>query len=162
MTDKSVNRKIGDRSLPEDVKAEIKQLRYRLDLNQREFGELVGVPPNVVSEWEKGRYAPSATALIAIGHIDAEKSGCWYQRAGAKYAERLKKVCPSNAGSPAEQGIDKDLLTYVIEALHAELSIRGREVSSGTFAEIAVLFYDLCHEAGQRDSSLAGRLLKIA
>lgn len=54
----------GNRWQPEFVR----QLRVRLQLNQTDFGERVGVERQTVSEWEKGKARPS---LLNAALLDA-------------------------------------------------------------------------------------------
>jgi transcriptional regulator with XRE-family HTH domain len=46
--------------------AEVRRVRTRLGLTQREFAERVGVIPNTVARWERDEAAIGSTAAILI------------------------------------------------------------------------------------------------
>ncbi|PEN04628.1 hypothetical protein CRI93_14890 [Longimonas halophila] len=46
--------------------SEIRALRKRVDLNQTDFGEVLGVAQMTVSDWENGATRPSQTHLAAM------------------------------------------------------------------------------------------------
>jgi DNA-binding transcriptional regulator YiaG len=45
---------------------EVRQVRKRLRLTQREFAGRVGVNPNTVARWERGELTVGSTAAILI------------------------------------------------------------------------------------------------
>lgn len=55
-----------------DVSEEIKDIRDRLELSQKDFAELLNISLRTLQEWEQGRKSPKGPALsllnIAIKH----------------------------------------------------------------------------------------------
>jgi transcriptional regulator with XRE-family HTH domain len=49
--------------------ATLKELRERKFLTQKELGELIGVHPTMVSEWERGLYRPSLRNLKKLCQV---------------------------------------------------------------------------------------------
>ncbi len=171
MTETTVKRKIGSRIEPDSIPARIKALRERLQIDQTVLAQHIGVKPTSISEWESGKYRPSAMALMAIGRLDFNNEMWWYDQAGPEYADRLKTVRmfeeqQAKRRKPDEPGAspawDPDLLTFVIETMDAELKKRRKTLPVGKYAELIVLVYEYCHKLGQRDSDIVAKLLKIA
>jgi transcriptional regulator with XRE-family HTH domain len=53
---------------------QIEKLRYKLGMNQTDFGELFGRTAMSVSRWERGTNLPSSRELIRLGLL-AEEAG---------------------------------------------------------------------------------------
>lgn len=53
--------------------AKIKQLRLKLKMNTKQFGDAVGVSSRTVEDWEQGRRMPSKSAQILLARLDAER-----------------------------------------------------------------------------------------
>ena len=49
---------------------QIKELRYRTGMTQREFADLMGVSASTVSKWETGAHPPTRDRRIALTMID--------------------------------------------------------------------------------------------
>lgn len=80
---KNIGSQLGGVSLGEQIKA------FRRDIlgaDQKAFARLLGVSQAIVSQWESGRYMPSAMALMAIGRIDSVNKRFWFEKAGHEYA----------------------------------------------------------------------------
>jgi transcriptional regulator with XRE-family HTH domain len=140
--------------------------KEKLRLDQRTFAGLVGISQSVLSKWERGEYRPPPLALMKIGDISVDDKHWWYEQAGPEFAARLKAAEEESSSTeyvPSAGGtLNRDLLVYVIEALDLELKKRKRQLPIQKYAELVVLFYEFCQESGRRDSSIVGRLLKIA
>ncbi len=171
MTDSNVKKNFGDRSVPDSIPARIKALRERLGMDQTVLAQHIGVKPTSVSEWESGRYRPSAMALMAIGHLDFNNEMWWYEQAGPEYADRMRTVqlvkqaqAKRAAAADANSGPswDPELLRFVVETIDAELVKRRKKLPSPKYAELIVLIYEYCQKLGQRDTDIVLRLLKIA
>lgn len=52
---------------------EVRQVRKRLGLTQREFAARVGVTPNAVAKWESGHFTVGKTAAILIRLLDPRR-----------------------------------------------------------------------------------------
>ena len=62
--------------MPEPVPpAAVKEIRKRLDLNQRDFARLLAVSPGTVGSWETGKRIPSALHWRLLGTISLCISG---------------------------------------------------------------------------------------
>ena len=172
VTDISVKEKIGSRITPDSIPARIRALRQRLGMDQTVLAQHIGVKPTSVSEWESGKYRPSAMALVAIGHLDLNNEMWWFEQAGPEYADRLKTVqlvedAQAKRRKLGESGAspppwDPELLTFVIETMDAELTKRRKTLPIGKYAELIILVYEYCHKLGKRDSDIVAKLLKIA
>jgi len=51
-------------------KIEIKHLRKKLRMSTKQFGDICGVSPRTVEEWEQGRRCPSKSAQILLTRIN--------------------------------------------------------------------------------------------
>lgn len=54
--------------------SDIKLLRKRLDLTQKEFGDKLGVHSVTVTRWERGSFEPSALAYEKLNRLLKESS----------------------------------------------------------------------------------------
>lgn len=52
-----------------DIPVIIKETRFRLGLNQTEFGSLVGVTAQTIKNWESGRSFPNKNQFEIIGQL---------------------------------------------------------------------------------------------
>lgn len=57
---------------------------------------------------------------------------------------------------------DREVMAFAIETVDAELKKRGRKLSIHKYAQMIIVFYELCHETKSRDPEMVARLLKIA
>ena len=71
------------------------ELRQRLNLSQRDFGQRLHSSAMGVSRWERGNQEPSAGSYIELGNL-AGTPACWYfwGRAGLR-TEDLMRVMPN-------------------------------------------------------------------
>ena len=74
--------------------ANIYELRRRMDLSQRAFGQQLQLSAMAISRWERGALEPTAQGYIGLGNL-AGDPGCWYfwSRAGLSN-EDLMRVMP--------------------------------------------------------------------
>lgn len=72
---------------PEDIRT----IRKRLNLNQTEFGKLLGVSKNAVAFWESGRSNISTTAEILLSYIVKEREQPHYND-NISTAELIKTI----------------------------------------------------------------------
>ena len=85
-TDPSVKEIISNQS-NDSLGKRIRDLRtMRMQADQKSFARLLGVSQAIVSQWENGRYIPSAMALLAIGKLAGDDAPWWYEQAGEDYA----------------------------------------------------------------------------
>lgn len=52
-----------------DIKKRLRDIREDNDMTQRQLAALIGVPPQRVSEWEKGTYLPRLDILCKLANI---------------------------------------------------------------------------------------------
>ena len=58
---------IGGASMP--LKNRLKEFRARIDVNQAQMGQLVGVSRQTISQIERGDYSPSVTLSLKIAKV---------------------------------------------------------------------------------------------
>jgi transcriptional regulator with XRE-family HTH domain len=167
VTDKFVKRKIGDRLGADSIPLRIEGARKRLNLSQTQLAEELGIKPNTVSEWESGRYRPSAMALVALGRLDYDNAAWWYEQAGPKFAEKLKLQQVIRNVREAQKGfasqntqVDQDLLAFALERVDAALRKRRARLPSEKYAQAVALFYDLCRETQSRNPAMLEAVLR--
>jgi DNA-binding transcriptional regulator YiaG len=77
---------MSDRAARWDAE-EVRALRERLGLTQRQLAEELGVRQQTVSEWETGIYQPRGASARML-HLVAERAGVPYDTGDAQRAER--------------------------------------------------------------------------
>lgn len=82
----TVKEKIGYQF--KELGAQLKKLRLEvLQTDQKGLARLLGVSQTIISQWENGRYKPSAMALMAIGRMKGADKTYWFREAGQEYAD---------------------------------------------------------------------------
>jgi transcriptional regulator with XRE-family HTH domain len=182
MVDKRVKQKIDGRFSSDSIPMRIKDLRKRLEIDQKVLAEHLGVSQGTISEWENGDHTVPPMALMAIGRMDYENTEWWYEKAGPRFVERLKltrviqkvraerarpveqtdQSRPVEMKPPSPVPWDREVMAFAIETVDQELKKRGRTLPIDKYAQMIVLFYELCHETKSQDPDMVERLLMIA
>lgn len=67
MTRKVVKQKEQEKNMP--LYNHLKEYRAKIDVNQHEMGQLVGVSRQTISQIERGDYSPSVTLALKIAKV---------------------------------------------------------------------------------------------
>ena len=76
--------------MAQGIGTQIEGLRYKLGLNQTDFGKLFSTTPMSVSRWERDVNQPEARDLLKLGLLASEAGmygWCFWQHAGLTRAE---------------------------------------------------------------------------
>jgi DNA-binding XRE family transcriptional regulator len=68
----------------------LSRLREGLRMSKAQLAKAIGVTPTTVSDWEKGKYEPSAEAYIKLFNLESPANSMWYlEKAGVNLARAL-------------------------------------------------------------------------
>lgn len=129
--------------------------------------------PSNVSKWEAGRNVPQPHMFVQFAKLaDGSLRTFFQQEAGVSDSPlqaqpgRVIHRAVHERGMPASLTPkllwDRNLLTFVIETVNAELKKRGRKLPDPKYAVLIALYYELCLQTGKREVEMVQQLLKIA
>ena len=86
------------------IAVHLRKLRIEvLGCDQEAFARLLGVSQAIVSQWESGRYTPSAIAMKSIGKLDGADESYWFDMADQRSIKWINRPVNSGSGSSKQR-----------------------------------------------------------
>jgi len=166
----------------------IRLVRNELKLTQVEFAEKLGLDQTTISKWEREKARPTPEALVGLASIAHDINKLFFLahaglpeqyltgepmipeilEASARVVESVTNPPQQISAPPSTRGgadaipWDREVMAFAIETVDKELKKRGRTLPIDKYAQMIVLFYELCHETKSQDPDMVERLLMIA
>jgi len=156
-----VHNKEGDNK---PLSQRVRELRGKL--KQEDFARRVGVDQTTISNWERGIGKPTPDSLVELANLAEGEARTFFLRQahlveGKSYIAARRAIAQETSEKTVP--FDQELLTFAIVTINQELRKRNRKFTDDRkYATLVVLFYELCHRTGSRDSGMVEQLLKIA
>jgi transcriptional regulator with XRE-family HTH domain len=129
------------------------EVRKQLNLNQEEFGKLLGVRKSTISRYESGTI-PGAENLRKIAEI-GNTTIKWLLRGDQPSAPQLLGHTPEICGAGSGPPLDAALLAEILTEIHKFIADKRLELSPQREARLVALVYDHC----QKDKVKPHRML---